>query len=305
MFTANIYSDGEYPIAIPTLFNPIKKRFKHNRFVKVQLNSIYDDKDNFDNVSLNALFDMYYNDVINLSDKEIENYIVNKMFFYFKDEEQAEFFVKGRIKAKFKSIIERKHRFKRKANLNKFNYFCTFTYDSSKCDEENFIRKIKKCFQNLHTRKGWNYMYVFERGNKTERLHIHGLFYIPEGKMVGRFFEMTDFNEKTFTRKKTIQNTFFYNRFGRCDFEELDCNIVNFRESVSYILKYITKSNSKIVYSRGIPATIKVSVEEKDIICQMINKPFMKFIMSKDSVFIDRDGCYGKLSDVFNFDLSA
>lgn len=40
-------------------------------------------------------------------------------------------------------------------------------------------------------RKGWKYVGVWERSPEKQRLHFHGIFYIPEGTMPGMLLEST------------------------------------------------------------------------------------------------------------------
>lgn len=92
---------------------------------------------------------------------------------------------------------ERRIRMIRKAYLAGINYFCTFTYDDKKHTEESFRKGLQTCLRNLCYRKQWKYMGVWERSPQMQRLHFHGLFAIPENKMVGMLFEKTDFSLKT------------------------------------------------------------------------------------------------------------
>ena len=139
----------------------------------------------------------------------------------------------------------------RKANLVDFNYFCTFTYDDKIHTEETFKKKLQGCFKMMCHRKGWKYMGIWERAPETKRLHFHGLFAIPDGAMVGELKEHSDYNFKLHRRTKTLQNDYFNTRFGRSDFEPIKSQ-VDLTQELTYIMKYLEKTEEKIVYSKGL-----------------------------------------------------
>ena len=60
-----------------------------------------------------------------------KNYIKKEMLPYFETDEQAEEYVVKNLERKQRNLIARKVRLWRKINLQNFNYFCTFTYDSA------------------------------------------------------------------------------------------------------------------------------------------------------------------------------
>ena len=64
--------------------------------------------------------------------------------------------------------------------MNRWNYFVTFTYDPKKHTAESFNKKLRKCLSNLHTRRGWKYMGVFEEGFENGTLHFQALLYVPK-----------------------------------------------------------------------------------------------------------------------------
>ena len=88
------------------------------------------------------------------------------------------------MERKKRNMIVRRTRLARKINLGTWNYFCTFTYDSSKHTEETFRKKLKNALSLFSSRKNWMYMGVWEKSPKNHRLHFHGLFNIPEGTEV-------------------------------------------------------------------------------------------------------------------------
>ena len=151
--------------------------------------------------------------------------------------------------------------------MHRFNYFVTFTYDGAKHDEESFRKGLKNCFRNFCFRKGWRYVGVWERSPEKKRLHFHGLFYIPEGTMPGELIEVEDYSFKTHARQKTVQNTYFNERFGRSDFEELDP--MGLRKATAYIMKYMEKTGEKVVYSKGLSQFFVCDVKERDVALAM------------------------------------
>lgn len=185
----------------------------------------------------------------------------------FSKEQDADAYVDSKLDAKLRNLIARKTRFIRKAYLNDFNYFVTFTYDDTKHDEASFRKKLSMCFNTFQKRKGWRYMGVWERAPKTKRLHFHGLFYIPEGTMPGNMIEKKDFNLNTHKMQLTLQSEYFNSRFGRSDFERIDDNLVKMGNAMAYILKYIDKTHEKIVYSRKLPVYLISDIDENDVLC--------------------------------------
>ena len=98
-------------------------------------------------------------------------------------------YVLENIDKKQRNIWKRIKRFKRKAKMYRWNYFVTFTYDPKKHTVESFRKKLRKCLSNLHTRRDWKYMGVFEEGFENGTLHFHALLYVPENEMIGRLIK--------------------------------------------------------------------------------------------------------------------
>lgn len=85
----------------------------------------------------------------------------------------------------------------------------------------------------------------------------------------GELFEKRDYNLNTRRMQTTIQNTYFNERFGRCDFESVVRVPMMYDRAVGYILKYIEKTGGRLVYSRGTPMYLITDVEEKDVLTRM------------------------------------
>lgn len=204
------------------------------------------------------------------------------------DLKDADEFVKENIKRKRHNLFSRLKRFKRKANLNLWNKFVTITYDDKKMDADTFRRKLRKCLSNLHSRRSWRYMGVFELGEDNGRLHFHALMYIPEDKMIGEIVEQKDYSTKDHKMQITHSNTFFADTFGRNDFEDLSQNEIRYGNTLEYLTKYLHKSNDKIVYSRGIPTEIYKEIDDKDIAVEMLDFG-LKFVFFDDVIDTEKD----------------
>ena len=205
--------------------------------------------------AVDYVFDILYNQGVeqDLAGDDLKEYILKGL----QDDYAFDFpgmidFVEKNYDRVQRNAWQREKRFRRKAFINPWNYFVTFTYDGSKHTEETFIKKLRKCLCNLHNRRGWKYMGVSERGEEHGRFHYHFLIYVPDGQMIGNLYTRKDYSTKRGTVKETISNDFFEKRFGRNDFEEVFMQ-ANGKDAVKYCLKYMRKTNSRAIYGRGIP----------------------------------------------------
>lgn len=64
---------------------------------------------------------------------------------------------------------------------------------------------------------------------------------------------------------------------------------MEYGNSVDYILKYIGKTNERIVYSRGVPTEICLKLTEKDVVTELTNDFAFKVILFDDVVNWERD----------------
>lgn len=202
------------------------------------------------------LFDELYQQYLNKPRRIKLELIAKEMLPYFKTEELSRIYVNENIERKLRNLIARRIRLTRKANLQEFNYFVTFTYDGKLHTEDSFRKGLKNCLRHLVERKQWKYIGVWERSPEKQRLHFHGIFYIPEGTMPGMLLDINDYNFNTHNRQITHQNTYFNERFGRSDFELID-DMDKMGDALAYIMKYIEKSGEKIVYSKGLIVSYK------------------------------------------------
>lgn len=191
-------------------------------------------------------------------------------------------YLKKAFKRLGKNFKERVKRFKQKAFNNKWNYFVTLTYDDSIHTEETFLKKIKRKLSNLHSRKGWLYMGVFERSS-SGRLHFHGLFNVPKGEMVGELIEVQDYSTEHHKMQIRHENTSFKESFGINDFESLESEDLTKGNVLNYILKYIGKTGEPIYYSRGIKTFIYIKLNDpNDYICRVVNFMATRYVLFDD-----------------------
>ena len=178
--------------------------------------------------------------------------------------------------------------------MYRWNYFVTFTYDPKKHTAESFRKKLRKCLSNLHTRRGWKYMGVFEEGFENGTLHFHALFYVPENEMIGRLVKKREYSTKRGKRHTRYGNTLFDENFGMSDFQEINPVLLKRGGTLRYLVKYLTKSNEKAVYSRVLPAEIYKEIADSDIAGTYLDF-VTKYVLFDDVIDWERDvKDYGK-----------
>ena len=321
-----VYFDGSHYIAIPHTTRKVKRRpspqedlitvnqeEESSSAEMVDESSILDENCDNDTKKVNKeckiienkqkntkkmtkkeLFEELYRKYIDLRRNQRAKKIIQEMQKYFENVEMCTTFVHTNMNRKQRNLICRRVRMVRKANLVNFNYFCTFTYDDKLHTEQSFKKKLKIALQNFSSRRGWKYMGVWERAPETKRLHFHGLFAIPDGQMVGELEEHSDYNFKSKRRTKTFQNSYFNERFGRTDFATIDHD-QELRKELSYIMKYIEKTEEKIVYSKGLYQYFISDIMENDIICT-IGQEDKKLLLFDDFNCWDEGVLIGKVS---------
>lgn len=240
------------------------------------------------------LFDELYKSTAGKTRNDRKKFIIHSMKPYFNDEKSTIMYVNEQFERKLRNLICRRVRLTRKVNLQEFNFFCTFTYDGEKHTEESFKKKLQGCFKMMCHRKDWKYVGVWERSPEKHRLHFHGLFYIPEGSMPGKLIEVMDYSPIKKRVQKTVQNTYFNERFGRSDFKAVEDRSM-LGEAVAYLTKYMEKTGEKMVYSKGLPQVFISDIMDEDIVCP-IGLEDKKLLLFDDFSCWD-EGCYmGKVS---------
>lgn len=297
-----IYNDGENYVATLAI-RPSERFARTVRKLKKRLSGgVQTQSDGHDSrQDIDILFDSLYfqavKDGMNFKGKKNQTAMIDfiraGVLRLFPDFENLDEWILEKIKRKLNNLQHRKKRFRRKAYLNPWNYFVTFTYDDKKQSEETFRKKLRKCLSNLHTRRGWNYMGVFEYAPETGRLHFHGLLYVPDDQMIGEVREKRDWSTAQNKMQITHENSFFEETFGRNDFEEISEMELKSGKSINYILKYIGKTGERICYSRGIPAELYKRLGSNDIITEFTDFG-TKYVLFNRSVEKTNDKCKPK-----------
>lgn len=267
--TYKAYNDGNHYVGI-------RNYNRHSKVVKIRNKP--SEVDNF----YNLLFKHYAGE--GLVGNELYK-TIKKMFLLSYPNYDDEFF-DSHFKNQIHNFSVRKKRFERKAKLNKWNYFCTFTYDSKKFDEDTFKISLKKTLANFAYRRGWKYMGVWERGSDKDRLHFHALFYIPKGEMIEDLKEITERSSKTGEIHKWFSNTFFQKKFGRNEFDPITEIDLKFGGALRYIQKYLFKTQERIAYSRGIVDIVYVKCEDEDIVSKFLDFT-LKYVFFDDVKIIN------------------
>lgn len=252
---AKVYFDGGHYIAIP------KENFCRNANNGKKTNA------KVEAGSPKQRFEQAFDESKELPKKERKEYIQGAMQDCFNNSQETADFVQKELERKRTNSNKRKTRLYRKVYLQEWNYFVTITYDDKLLNEDTFRIKLKNTLKHLVSRKKWKYIGVFER-SPNKRLHFHAIMYIPQ--MIGDLIEAKDYSTKTKRMQVTNQNTHFLKQFGRNDFQALGR-----REevifTVRYLLKYIEKSNEKLIYGGKLPTYFLADIDDEDIVCPIGN----------------------------------
>ena len=222
-------------------------------------------KQNERKITKKELFNELYAESMSLPRRERKEKITEGLRPYFKTEQALTYFVDNNFERKRRNLIARRIRMTRKANLQNFNYFVTFTYDGKLHTETSFKKKLTNSLSHFSSRQKWKYIGVWERSPEKKRLHFHGIFDIPNGTMPGLLFEKEDYNFNTHKRQVTVQNSYFNEKFGRSDFERIE-ERHRLGDALAYLMKYLEKTGEKIVYSRGLPQFFISDILDEDIV---------------------------------------
>jgi hypothetical protein len=253
---------------------------------------------NLRKITKKQLFEELHQKHIDAKKAKRKQLIIEEMLPYFKTKDGATRFVESNFERKERNLICRRTRMTRKANLQNFNYFVTFTYDNKLHTEESFKKDLRTTLRNLCYRKQWKYMGVWERSPEKKRLHFHGMFYIPDGTMPGQLFTKTDYNLNSHKMQEITENSYFLQRFGRNDFDAITSKS-KLGDSLAYLMKYISKTGEKIVYSKGLPQYFISDIMNDDVACLMneADGEFSKLVLFDDFRCWDEGVLVGKVSD--------
>ena len=240
-------------------------------------------------------FEAAYKESQRLPKKERKAYMRKAMKDVIPDRKQRKAYVERHNDRKQTNAIRRKARLSKKVNLQRdWNFFCTFTFSDKLHTEESFRKSLRNTFQHLVNRKGWKHIGVWERGNKTNRLHFHGIFYIPPGGMVGKIVETKDYSTKDHRMQTAHQNTYFLERYGRNDFQALGSPI-EVQHSLGYLMKYIEKSGERLIYGGKLPTYFASDIMDEDILCPC-GIDDRKAVLADDFTCIKNGEVMGKVS---------
>ena len=211
-------------------------------------------------------FETAYKESQKLPRKERKEFVQKAMEEAIPDKEQLKDYVNRNSERKKINAICRKVRLSKKAYLQDWSFFCTFTYSDLKHTEESFRKSLRNTLKHLVNRRGWKHIGVWERGGDTNRLHFHGLFYVPPNSMIGEIVETKDYSTKDGRMQTAHQHTYFLERYGRNDFEPIG-SPMEVKRSLGYLMKYIEKSGEKLIYGGKLPAYFESDVLDEDVLC--------------------------------------
>lgn len=154
-------------------------------------------------------FIRWYRESVGMRREKRREFIASKLHPYFPTEESLYRYIDRKMDTRYRSDIARRIRCLRRAALHELSYFCTFTYDDKKMDEQTFERRLLNTLRHFASRKGWKYMGTWERGGDTNRLHFHAIMYIPNDKMSGEIVQKRDYDVKKRRMVEYTTNTFF------------------------------------------------------------------------------------------------
>ena len=175
-----IYHDGSHYVATRVVKSQVKRMPKRP-------------KDTAFDIAFDSLY--FQAKRKGLKDEEMVDYIQAGLTKLYPSSSTLRKYIVEKIDKKQRNLWKRIKRFKRKVNMNRWNYFVTFTCDPKKHTEESFRKKLRKCLSNLHTRRGWKYMGVFEYGEANGAIHFHALIYVPEGEMIGDIVAVSEYSK--------------------------------------------------------------------------------------------------------------
>ena len=253
---AKISFDGSHYIATPKEnFPQGHKRRRTTRPLSVE-----------EEIEKKEQFEAAYKESQKLPCKERKAYMRKAMEETIPNKEQRKEYVERNNERKKTNAIRRKVRLAKKAYLQEWSFFCTFTFSDAMHTEESFRKSLRNTFKHLVNRKGWKHIGVWECGGENGRLHFHGIFYISPGGMVGEIVETKDYSTKDHRMQTAHQNTYFLERYGRNDFQALG-SPMEVQHSLGYLMKYIEKSGERLIYGGDLPTYFVSDVMDEDVIC--------------------------------------
>ena len=96
-------------------------------------------------------------------------------------------------------------------------------------------------------------------------------------------------------------NTYFKENFGLNEFSKISSQKLEYSRTLTYLLKYISKTDVKIVYSRGLPMYYEATVPGSDVICKT-GKENKKVVLKDNFTCFNEEG---EFLGVFSEDTKA
>ena len=214
------------------------------------------------------IFEELYVKYGNLKKKEKKKKIFEEMKPLFEFEQVAEKYVQEQFERKERNLICRRVRMNRKINLQKFNYFVTFTYDSNKISEKSFRTLLMRDLRKKCKDNDWKYVGVWERSPGKNRLHFHALMSIPKGEEELDLYKITGYSVRLGRMETIQQSQQFALKYGRNSFEDI-FDRQGLGASIAYISKYIEKTGERVVFSKNLPEYFISDIWEEDVVCNI------------------------------------
>ena len=148
LLAAKIYYDGSHWIAIPHTERPYRQRRRRKQPEKSEELQQFEER--FEKVKGGR--------------NSRKAKLLHEFTPMFKDEDEAEQFVEEHFNRLSRNRWERYKRMIRRGYTNRWNFFCTYTYDSQKHTEETFRTSLMNTLYHLSSRRDWRYMGAWERG---------------------------------------------------------------------------------------------------------------------------------------------
>ena len=282
---AKIYNDGSHFIAkLPGYYKGKKKGANKEYLVEVDGKA----------VDLKEVFNIKREENLDIKKKERDKVIIEELAPIMGGVEEAKAFVEMQNARVRRNLGKRMDLLHKRVRILYPNFFCTFTYDSSKVTPEQFRRRLMQTLYNFSTRYGWKYVGAWEEGGENGRIHFHALIRIPEGQMVGELYEVRDYDTRNHKMRTSYLNSYFTERFGRTDFQKINEHVLT--DSVMYLVKYIEKSGKRLVFARGVLPFIEADILEEDILCVLDEDNPGKVILADDFLCIQDGEVLGKAS---------
>ena len=237
---------------------------------------------------LRKLFDELYDTWLEVKWKDRRNMLIGALKPYFEnDYKRTVAFVESNLDRRRHNTGSRFRRARNKCNMNRFNYFVTFTYDSAKMDRDTFYKKLRAYLKNKVTRSGWKYYGVWEGWDGKKRLHFHALMYIPDGTMPGELVKEKRYNTSKHKMKETTGNTEFNEKFGRSDVQEIIEPVKDY--AYQYVLKYLNKGG-KAMASKNCPEYISGWVSKSNLLCEREDIENQYLAFPETQIIVDGTG---------------